>query len=135
MTFDKALCRGRCSARNRGEVCDTTRTSRATGHVLHHPIHVYRVLYHNYISKVNTHGICARVRYFAYISGNYTCAPSPTHIYNIGINLKFINTYNNPMQLARVIRLSVNKSYQFIILEVRDTTRARSRVYAIRTVQ
>ena len=30
------------------------------------------------------------------------------------------------MQLARVIRLSVNKSYQFIILKVRDTTRARA---------
>ena len=38
------------------------------------------------------------------------------------------------MQLARVIRLSVNKSYQFIILEVRDTTRARAAVFTLLTV-
>ena len=48
------------------EVCDTTRTSRATGHVLHHPIHVYRVLYHNYMISTLTVYACA---YFAYISG------------------------------------------------------------------
>ena len=35
------------------------------------------------------------------------------------------------MQLARVIRLSVNKSYQFIILEVRDATRARAAVFTL----
>ena len=43
----------------------------------------------------------------------YLCTLPHTHL---GINLKFINT--STMQLARVIRLSVNKSYQFIILEV-----------------
>ena len=53
----------------------------------------------------------------------YLCTLPHTHL---GINLKFINT--STMQLARVIRLSVNKSYQFIILKVR---RARAAVFTL----